>query len=191
MRLKYGVSLGVKSFFQLCSRALRALFASVFSFALWTLWLALIALLVAQLYIATAQQLELPGFVLREVESRLAAAGLRATFARTAFDPTGSVLVENLRVSLPSFNEPVITARSAYVRLNPLMLIVGRVEPREIHIGGGTLTVPAMLSPSGRAEELVQGIDLTLEPATRSLAIRQLNARAAGVMVSAHGVVPV
>jgi hypothetical protein len=180
----------MKSFLQLCARAVRTLSGWIFSFALWTVWLALAILLAVQLYIATAHELEIPSFVLRQLESRLAESGLRATFDRTSFDPTGRVLVQNVKVSLPSFSEPVITARAAYVRVNPWMLIVGRVEPREIRIDDATVTIPAMLSPSGRAEEMVQSLNVTLEPAPRLLVVRQLNARAAGVTLTAHGVVP-
>lgn len=180
----------MKRFLELCAGTLRAIGSGICSFALWTFWLALVVLLGFQLYIATAQELEIPAFALRQLETRLAAAGLRATFNRTSFDPTGRVLIQDVKILLPSFNEPVLTARAAYVRINPAMLLMGRVEPREIRIDDATVLVPAMLSPTGKAEELVQGIHATLEPTSRLLAIRQLNARAAGVTISAHGIVP-
>lgn len=180
----------MKAFLQLCGRGARTLCGWMWSFALWSLWLALCALLVVQLYVATAHELALPAFVLRQIESRLAESGLRATFASTSFDPTGRVLVQDVKLSLPSFSEPVITARAVYVRVNPLLLIVGVVEPREIRIDDATATIPALLSPSGRAEELVRGLHVTLEPARRSLVFRQLDARAAGVTVTARGVLP-
>lgn len=180
----------MKSFFQLCGRATRTLGSWIFSFVLWTFWLALAALLVVQIYIATARELEVPGFVLRRIEAKLAESGLRATFDRTSFDPTGRVLMQNVKLFLPSFAEPIVTVRSAYVRVNPLMLIVGRAEPREILLENATATVPAMLSPTGKPEPLLQNLHLSLEPANRSLAIRQCNATIAGVTVNARGTLP-
>lgn len=177
----------MKRFSQLLLRAFRALAAVIGSFALWTLWLALVLLLALQLYVASAHELALPRFVLRELESRLADYGIRATFQRTAFDPTGRVLVENVQLSLPAFPDPVVRARSVYLRLNPWMLVVGRIEPREIRVVDASAAVPAMLSPTGRPAEIVTQLDATLEPQARSLVIHQLSARVAGVVVSAHG----
>lgn len=177
----------MKFWVELCSRGARNLASWVFSFALWTLWLALATLFVGQLYILTANELTIPDFLLRQLESRLAESGVRATFSRTSFDPAGRILIENVRLSLPAFEEPIVTARSVYVRLNPLMLIVGRVEPRDIQVEGVTAAVPAMLSPSGRPEEIIHQLAATLEFQRRAIGITQLSARIAGVAVSAHG----
>ncbi len=159
------------------------------SFLLWTVWLALCVLLTIQLYIASAQELSLPDFVLRRLENKLAESGLRATFSRTSFDPTGRILVENTRLWLPAYAEPVFTARAIFVQLNPLMLVLGQVEPVEVKIIDATVSVPAMLSTSGQATELIQDIEATLQPSEKSFGIRQLSARVAGVAVAARGTI--
>jgi len=180
----------MKSWAPLCSHGARAVAHSLFSLALWTLWLGLALLLALQLYVVSAEQLAIPGFALRQIEERLAAAGLRATFGRTAFDPTGRILVENVRVSLPAFPDPVLSAGSIYLRLNPLYLIVGRIEPSEIRLVRASASVPTMLSTSGRPEEIVRALDATFEPAGRALIVHQLTARVAGVLITAHGTLP-
>jgi hypothetical protein len=161
--------------------------ASVFSFVLWSAWLALAILLAAQLYVATHRELKVPGFLLRSLEERLAASGIRATFGRTSFDPTGRVLIENARLSLPAFAEPVVSARAVYVRLDPWALAAGQFEPRELRISGASLAVPAMLSPSGRSEEILRDLDATLVPHAQELELAQLSARIAGLSLIAHG----
>jgi hypothetical protein len=180
----------MKRVLQFASRSARTALSWVFSFALWTFWLGLVALLGFQLYILTANELSLPQPVLRHLERKLADSGLRATFTRTSFDPAGRILVENVGLWLPGIDQPVVTARAVYVRLNLWLLAVGTVEPREVRITDGTAFVPAMLSRSGRAEEIVQGLDATLEPTTRAISIQHLSARVADVALSARGVLP-
>ncbi len=159
----------------------------VWSFVVWSLWLALLALLAGQIYIASRSELEVPDFLLRRLEERLAASGLRADFGRTSFDPTGRVLIEDMRVSLPTYEEPVLRARAVYARLDPWELAAGRFEPRELRVTGATFAVPAMLSRSGGAEEILRDLDAVIVPGENSLAITQLSARIAGVAVSVHG----
>jgi hypothetical protein len=163
--------------------------ACVGSFVLWSVWLALALLLAGQTYIATHQELRVPGFLLRSLEDRLAASGVRATFGRTSFDPTGRVLIENARLSLPAFAEPVVSARTIYVRLDPWALAAGQFDPREIRISGANLAVPAMLSPSGRSEEILRDLDATLIPHEQQLELVQLSARVAGISLDAHGAI--
>ncbi|MBI4622836.1 MAG: hypothetical protein HY736_06370 [Verrucomicrobia bacterium] len=160
---------------------------SILAFAVWTLWLALAILLVFQLYIASTNELAVPDFALRQLENRFAASGFRVKFSRTAFDPTGRVLIENAQVLLPAFAEPVLTARAIFVRLNPWSLAVGKFEPDEIRIFDATATVPAMLSPSGRAEEIVRDLDGTITPGDRVFSIPHLSGRVAGIAFSARG----
>lgn len=161
----------------------------IWTVGLWTLWLALALLLVVQAYIASTSRLEVPGFLLRGLEERLAASGIRTTFGRTTFDPTGRVLIEDLRISLPAFTEPVIAARAVYVSLDPWALAAGKFEPRAVRVTGTSLAVPAMLSPTGRVEDVLRNLDATFVPREHELAITQFSAYVAGIAVSAHGAI--
>src|SRR5690349_16317394 len=120
----------MKPWVEVCSRFARTLVGAVGSFILWTFWLALVCLVVVQLFIITANELSIPEPILRRIEARLEEEGIKATFGRTSFDPAGRVLIENLQLSLPAFAEPVITCRSVYLRLNLLFLAMGQFEPR-------------------------------------------------------------
>ncbi|MEO6245221.1 MAG: AsmA-like C-terminal region-containing protein [Opitutaceae bacterium] len=157
------------------------------SFVLWSAWLALSLALAAQLYILNSRELALPDFALRQIEAQLAESGLRASFGRAAFDPSGRILIENLRLSLPAFPEPVLAARTVYVRVSPTPLLAGRIEPSELRLSGVTVSVPAMLSPSGRTEELLRDFDATLQPGAKTVAIHQLNGHFANLTITAHG----
>lgn len=179
----------MKRWFQLGGQAARLVGSWIGSFILWTLWLALSVLLAFQLYIASAQELSLPDFVLRRLEDKLAESGLRATFSRTSFDPGGRILVENARLWLPAYAEPVFTARAIFVQVNPLMLVLGQVDPVDVKIMDAAVVVPAMLSNTGQSIELVRDIEATLQPNDKSFTLRQLSARVAGVALSARGTI--
>ncbi|MFZ9682258.1 MAG: AsmA-like C-terminal region-containing protein, partial [Cephaloticoccus sp.] len=177
----------MKPWLQLCQRGGRFCVHCLLSFLCWGLWLLLVALLVGQTYIAVDKQLPVPGFLLRSMEQQLAASGVSATLGRTTFDPKGQVLVENLHLSLPTFEEPVARVASLYVRLDPWALLAGRFEPVELRASGISLSVPAMLSDSGRNEVLMENADLTLVPHDDVLEISHLTTHLAGVAISARG----
>lgn len=163
---------------------------TVLSLLLWTLWLALALLLVVQIYVASTSELHVPGVLMKRLEEQLAESGLRAAFGGSSIDPNGIVLLENARFSLPDFPEPVLTARAVYVRLNPWMLTVGRIEPREIRVMGAALFIPAMLARSGTAEELVHHADATLHLRGRELIVEQFTTRAGAATVMVRGTIP-
>jgi hypothetical protein len=172
---------------QLLWQGARFCAACALSFAVWTLWLALVLLLAGQLYIASTSELEVPGFLLRALEGRLAVSGVRVTFGRTSFDPTGRVLIEDVRASLPAFAEPVLRARAVYAQLDPWALAAGKFAPREVNVIGASLAIPAMLSRSGGAEEILRDLDAVFVPGENELRVPQFSAHIAGVAVSAHG----
>jgi hypothetical protein len=160
-------------------------------FVVWTVWLGLALLLVGQAYVATRDQLEIPPFLLRALEARLAVSGVTVRFGGALFDPSGRILVEDARIRLDSFTEPVATARTLYLRLDPWSLLAGRLEPTQIRATGVNLLIPAMLSASGRAEELVRELDVGLTLEQDVVRIDYLNFRLAGIAVSGHGAVQV
>lgn len=153
----------------------------------WVLWAALAGLLVVQIGISLTHELAVPGFVLRGFEDRFAAAHVHVRFGHATFDPAGGILVENLELSLPDFNEPVATVHAVFVQLDPWLLLAGRFEPRRVQATGVKLFTPAMLSPTGRSEEVLRDLEFDVTPSDHHLEIAQLTARLAGVAVDAHG----
>ncbi|HEX3729801.1 MAG TPA: AsmA-like C-terminal region-containing protein [Opitutaceae bacterium] len=160
---------------------------AVATLALWTFWLALALLLALQAYLAASSQLEVPGFVLRAFESRLAQSGMQASFGRTRFDPSGRVLVQDLRVTLPNFSEPLVTARAVDMQLDLWALSLDRFEATQVRIIGGSLRVPAMFSPTGKADEVVHDLEADLRPRGTELDLASLSFHLGTVPVTAHG----
>src|SRR5436190_1310819 len=81
--------------------------ACVWHLLRWTLWLVLVVLLVFQAWIAASRELAVPSFMLRMIEERLAASQVEIKFGHARFDQSGRILVENVRISLPAYREPI------------------------------------------------------------------------------------
>jgi hypothetical protein len=177
----------MNSWVNLCGQGARFCGRCVLRLVLWTLWLALSLVLAFEIWIATARELAVPGFVLREFEARLAVSHVQVKFGSAHFDPTGRIVVDDLRVFLPAFAEPVVRSSAAYFEIDPWALTVGRFVPRSLHLTGVNLAIPAMLSATGRADEIVRDLDTTLRLAENELIIDHLTARIAGIAVSARG----
>jgi hypothetical protein len=177
----------MKSWLKLCGQGARFCSRCLLSFVVWTLWLGLGLFLGLEIWIATAHELTVPGFVLRSFEARLAVSHVQVKFGRARFDPAGRILIEDLRLSLPAFNEPVVSNRAAYLEIDPWALLAGRFEPRSLHLSGGSLVMPAMLTASGRPEEIVRELDTTLRLVDHELVVEHLTARVAGISVVARG----
>lgn len=177
----------MQKWLQLCRRVGRFCATCLLSFAIWTLWLGLVILLVGQSYIAINRELALPPIILRAFEERLAASGVSVDFGRASFDSTGHVLLQNARLFLPNFAEPVASVRAVHVSLNPWAMLAGRFEPRTLDASGVTLNVPAMLSPTGRTEALVDDLDFAVIPDGRTYVLEHLSGRLGSLRVTARG----
>jgi hypothetical protein len=157
--------------------------------AIWTAWLALALLLGLQAYIASVNELQVPGFLLHAIEDHLAETGVSVKFGRAIFDPSGRILLQKASFKLDSFAEPVVTAEALYLRLDPWALLARRFEAKEIRATGTNLFVPAMLSASGRAEKIVQDLDAGFSISSRGeeFSVDYLSCRVGGVSITAHG----
>jgi hypothetical protein len=174
-----------------CLTGARYCASCLFTLVLWTTWLALALLLSFQVYVASANEFRVPKFLLRAIEDHLAESGVTVKFGKATFDPSGRILLQKASFHLASFDEPVVTADAIYVRLDPLALLERRFEAREIRATGANLFIPAMLSASGRAEKIVQGLDGGFSITSRGdeFSVDYLSCRLGNVFISAHGTV--
>jgi hypothetical protein len=155
--------------------------------ACWAVWLVLGATLVTLIYVATARELPVPDFMLRRAEAELARAGLTLKFGRARLDPTGIVLLENVQFHSRSFEEPLLTCRSLYLRRDIWSVLAGRPIPDEIRLEGAALQLPAMLSPSGTVEPLIHDVALVLRHEDERWLVDQFNGRVGQLVLTARG----
>ena len=153
----------------------------------WSLWIAMSATLAMLAYVATAEELPVPSFVLRRIERDLARADLALTFGRARLDPKGQVLLDDVKLRTLRFADPVITSRLVYVRRSFWSILAGQPLPDEVRLEGATVQVPALLSPSGTVEPILRDVVLHLSHTGRDWQIHQFTARAANLTVVAEG----
>jgi len=159
-------------------------------FCCWTLWLGLLGLLGFQIYTATTKQMPVPAFLLHSLERQLARADISAQLGKTRFDPTGQIVIEDLRLALPEFSEPVARIGSVYIQLDPWALLTRRFKASSVRASDLALYIPASLSSSGTREALLENADLALTTQAHELQISQLSAqigRLNGLTVSVKG----
>lgn len=160
---------------------------ALLTLACWAVWLVLGALAAGQAYVLTVRDVRVPRFLIEDFEARLEAAGLRATFGQARFDPTGRLLVQDVRLLAPGYDDPLAEARAVYIRLDPWALLIGRFTPIEERATGVSLRVPAPLSASGRADEIVHDADLEIEPDGRRLKLPYFTGWAGPLAIAACG----
>ena len=158
-------------------------------FALWSLWLFLVLILVTQIHVFTSHEVALPGPVRRLIEQNLSVQGISLTFDRGMLDPSGHMLLENVRLGTPATSDALVTARSLHAKLKPWLLVTGRLDIEEISASGLDFHLPAMLSPSGSDETLANDIDFTIRPHGRLMEIEHFTGRLGGLAVEADGAV--
>lgn len=165
-----------------CGRCLLALVQ-------WLSWILLVVIAGVQIFLLTKHELDVPQFVLREAEKRLADAGLHARFGKFTFDPTGRLLVRDAQLSLLSSDATVIRAQSISMRVDPIALWLHEIDPSEIQFSGIDLMIPAVISPTGEAEPIVAGLDARVRrgESPRLLEIANLTAQIGPFSVSAFG----
>ncbi|MFA6288818.1 MAG: AsmA-like C-terminal region-containing protein [Opitutaceae bacterium] len=155
--------------------------------ALWSLWLLMIATACLEFYVIRAHELSLPGPIHRLIERRLAEKGFEVTFGRATFDFSGRILLEHVALGPTSTPTPLITARSVYVKLDPWELVIRRLDVESLSASGVDFHLPAMMSPSGEDETLVNNVAFTLVPRGHLLQIDHLTGRIADLSVSVNG----
>ncbi len=172
-----------------CWRGSRFCFHCLVSFGLWSLWLLLVVTASIQIYVLATSELAVPRFVVREISERFGASGLRVEFDRALFDPSGRLFVRGVRIVSDSFGEPLLTADSLYLRLDPWNLLVRDVAIDEVDAAGVALHVPAMLSPSGRGEPVIRDLHASLRfpEDGEAFTLTSASARFANLTLSASG----
>ena len=155
----------------------------------WAVWLALGCTLAALAYIALSRELPVPEFMLRRIENELAASGFELKFGRARLDPTGKVLLEDVRLRDRQFEDPLLVCRLLYLRHDFWSLLSARPSAMEIQVEGASLMLPAMLSSSGTSEPIVSHLAARLHYERHLWQVEQLACEVGAVRVTAQGAI--
>lgn len=147
---------------RVCRRCARNLGGACLTSACWLLWTALSISLVLLATVWFRRELSVPDFLLRRLEQKLEFAHLTARFGRTAFDPHGNILLEDVRLFGAGIEEPLVRAGAIRLHLNLWAVTTGDFDVRRVEVTDARLDCPAIVSPSGVSEPVVADLGATI-----------------------------
>lgn len=153
----------------------------------WVLWLLLGGALAWQGYMALVKDISVPDFVLRRIEAKLAAENFSVRFGRAHLDSQNGILLENVQLFSRSFEEPLLTGRSIYLRKSIWSILAGQHLPDVVKLEGASVQLPAMLSPSGTAEQLLREVNAEFHFSGEIWSVERLTGRIGNLLVSITG----
>ncbi len=161
----------------------------------WTLWLILAATLALQLRILADGGLRLPAFAREALSRRFAEAGFSFRAEAIWLDPRGRILVIAPRLGLASASETPVEFASAHavaLQLRRRELFRGRLEFTRIEVTGLGLALPALHSPTGADQPLLEGGEFLLarELASSDWKLEQSSARVLAIPTAFTGALP-
>ncbi len=144
-----------RSWLRVCRRCLHNLASAGLTSACWLLWITLTASLLLLATVYFRRELTVPDFLLRRLERKLEFAHLSAHFGRTAFDPRGNLVLEDVRLYGSGITEPIAQAAVVRLQLDLWAVTAGDFDVHQIEITNARLDCPAIVSPSGVSEPVV------------------------------------
>jgi len=158
-------------------------------FLLCTLWLVLAGIILLQIVLIAAHQLPVPGWMLRQIESRIDGLGLHAEIGTATINRTGQVVISNLQLSPTPSSAPLITVDRLSLRLSPWALLSGRAEARSVRASGVDFLLPALFSPTGRTEQVLSRVNLAFRPEPAEITFEQFSGSLANLTFSCRGTI--
>ena len=160
--------------------------------ARWTLWLVLLATLALQLRVLVDGGFRLPAFAQKLVVGRLAAKGLVFDAETIWVAPNGRLMLVRPRLGLAGQDGPFATARAVAIEIRRRELLAGEIRATEIELTDLSLVLPAISSPTGAAQPLLEAGEFRLSrpPGAAQWTVDQASARLLSVPAAFSGTLP-
>ena len=153
----------------------------------WALWVVLGIALAWQGYVALVKDVSVPNFLLRRIEASLAAENFSVKFGRAHIDPQGGILLERVQLHSTSFDEPLLTSQFIYLHKSIWSVLAGHHLPDIVRLEGASIQLPAMLSPSGTAEQLLRDVNADFRFTSELWSVVRLTGHIGNLPVSITG----
>ncbi len=110
-------------------------------------------------YVATLDDIPVPNFIIREVQSQLRSKGIDLRMAEVRFQPNGRIIFVQPEFHSPELGSTVVAANSAVAKLKLSHLVFGNIAIDEVRLSSGRFVIPAMLTPSGEPTTAISSIN--------------------------------
>lgn len=134
-----------RAFFQCCYSAFVLLLAAATIFSA---------------YVATLDDVPVPKFIVRELQSRLQNDGLALRMQGIRFQTNGRVIFDQPELYSQELGSTLFAAEAATVKIKLTHLLFGSLAIDEISLSAGRFILPAMLTPSGQPSTAIKSINL-------------------------------
>lgn len=111
-------------------------------------------------YVATLDDIPVPNFIIRELQSQLRNKGLDLRMQGVRFQPNGRIIFERPEFFSPELGSTVVAANTAVAKLKLSHLAFGNIVVDEVRLSAGRFVMPAMLTPSGEPTTAISSINL-------------------------------
>ena len=170
---------------RVCRRCAHNVGSACLTSTCWLLWIALVASMILLATVYFRRELTVPDFLLHRLERKLEFAHLSARFGRTAFDPRGNLVLEDVRLYGSGIDEPLARAAAVRLHLDFWAVTSGDFDVRRIEITDARLDCPAIVSPSGVSEPLVADLGATIRRDKENWEIPDASFHAGKIFVTA------
>ncbi|MDQ8197477.1 AsmA-like C-terminal region-containing protein [Pelagicoccus enzymogenes] len=110
-------------------------------------------------YVATLDDIPVPNFIIRELQSQLRNKGIDLRMSGVRFQPNGRIIFQQPELYSPELGSTIVAARSAVAKLKLSHLAFGSVAVDEVRLSSGRFVIPAMLTPSGEPATAIRSIN--------------------------------
>ncbi|MEM9157740.1 MAG: AsmA-like C-terminal region-containing protein [Verrucomicrobiota bacterium] len=144
-------------------------------------------------YVIALDEVPVPKFLIRQLEAQAQAKGVELRIEGEKgirLYPDGRIDIDRPVLRDPAFGAPIVEASHASIDLDLPSLIFGHVKINRITLANGQFLTPAIISPSGTTETIVDHIDLRFVPGRRDMEIEYLRGRFGDARLSATGSIP-
>lgn len=142
-------------------------------------------------YIVTLDESSMPDFLIRILEDKLHSEGLSLSMSGIRLQPSGRITIDDPVIRSDALQSEIARADLISIKLNPALLLFGQTRLSELDVLNGSLIVPALISPSGLSESLIDQIDLRVENQLKGWEIKRSKFRFAGVRGIASGIIDI
>jgi hypothetical protein len=142
-------------------------------------------------YIVTLDESSMPDFLIRMLEDRLHAEGVSLSMSGIRLQPSGRITIDDPVIHSDTLQSEIARADLISIKLNPALLLFGQTRLSELDVLNGSLIVPALISPSGLSEPLIDRIDLRVENQLKGWEIKRSKFRFADVRGIASGIIDI
>ena len=156
----------------------------------YTLGVVILTLLIGLFaYIVTLDETDMPRPLVQFLEKELESQGASISMSGIRIQPSGRITIDQPIIESTDLQSEIARADRIIVKLNPALMVFGRIRLNELYVDNGSIIAPPMLSRTGLPEPLVDNIDIATENTRIGWAIKRSTMQFGDARITMAGIV--